>query len=569
LDADPELICDDLIRDAVTERFNDVAISVREEAVKLVGGFVLRGYDIDKGYIDGLLVRLKDKGVSVRKSVVGIIRDILLCQPGHKRYTELSLALLERSSLPKEEESIKEVVRTTFQQLWFLPPSSKVFALSTLPKRQLSYTSTDAGGGGSKCEDDHRLSAASTSSLSQLPAGWVEVPYDDDNASIASNLSSASTSSSRAASKKSKNSKSSTTGTSNKKKSSASFDLSLIPPSISRGGESKFISPRGEVFHSLEAALRVATSEGSSRAIAEQKAECSSPIVFKDESIGFVKKSGLKMAVQDHIRATSTQIVDVMTHLESPQWLVALLREMLHGNSKGDEVSAQMKQRRQSSLTQCEQLVNTFVDMLLAAEEDDPATLRALSGRRSIKDHIVAIISALAVFSEAHPPLTSSHLHILLPYLKGDSGLSSHQEELVCLKVTDILAATVVMDDIELGTNSSELANDLTTIALKFGGRSVDAAIGCLAQLTQHHTRDPSALLCLADKCFSAVVTVARAVESARTSDPSPQHIARLVRSLVVLGMVCKHSLKCMQVLTDGGGQSSSSSSPSDPYPPP
>ena len=39
---DPNLITRDAFRDAVTERFNDVAISVREEAVKLVGGFVLK-----------------------------------------------------------------------------------------------------------------------------------------------------------------------------------------------------------------------------------------------------------------------------------------------------------------------------------------------------------------------------------------------------------------------------------------------------------------------------------------------------------------------------------------------
>ena len=47
------------------ERFNDVSISVREEAVKLVGGFVLRGFDVTNGYLDGLIVRLRDKGNSL------------------------------------------------------------------------------------------------------------------------------------------------------------------------------------------------------------------------------------------------------------------------------------------------------------------------------------------------------------------------------------------------------------------------------------------------------------------------------------------------------------------------
>ena len=152
--ADPSLIARPSFTDAVTERFNDVAISVREEAVKLVGGFVTKarhslflyfvtkhvtpsislsfypssprhvvlssiprathpsgapyllhriqtrcsffffaifcrvppqGFDITEGYLDGLLVRLRDKGVSVRKTVVGILRDVLLYQVEYTR----------------------------------------------------------------------------------------------------------------------------------------------------------------------------------------------------------------------------------------------------------------------------------------------------------------------------------------------------------------------------------------------------------------------------------------------------------------------------------------------------
>ena len=45
-------------------------------------------------YLDGLIIRLRDKGVSVRKTVVGIIKDILLHQPDHSRYSELCLHLL-------------------------------------------------------------------------------------------------------------------------------------------------------------------------------------------------------------------------------------------------------------------------------------------------------------------------------------------------------------------------------------------------------------------------------------------------------------------------------------------
>ncbi len=52
LKVDPDLIARENIKDAVTERFNDVGISVREEAVKLVGVcFVQQGYDLSEGYL--------------------------------------------------------------------------------------------------------------------------------------------------------------------------------------------------------------------------------------------------------------------------------------------------------------------------------------------------------------------------------------------------------------------------------------------------------------------------------------------------------------------------------------
>ena len=44
-----------------------------------------QGFDITEGYLDGLLVRLRDKGVSVRKTVVGILRDVLLYQVEYTR----------------------------------------------------------------------------------------------------------------------------------------------------------------------------------------------------------------------------------------------------------------------------------------------------------------------------------------------------------------------------------------------------------------------------------------------------------------------------------------------------
>ena len=99
------------MEELVVERFNDVSISVREETVKLVGKYLLTlgrlrsenesdvemvlptkqndTYASADTYLDGLLTRLRDKGVSVRKSVAYTLREILLHQPDHPRYSEL------------------------------------------------------------------------------------------------------------------------------------------------------------------------------------------------------------------------------------------------------------------------------------------------------------------------------------------------------------------------------------------------------------------------------------------------------------------------------------------------
>lgn len=57
-------------------------------------------------------------GVSVRKRVVKIFRDICLTQPDFVRVPDICSRLLRRIN---DEESIRKLVLETFQQLWFSP----------------------------------------------------------------------------------------------------------------------------------------------------------------------------------------------------------------------------------------------------------------------------------------------------------------------------------------------------------------------------------------------------------------------------------------------------------------
>jgi hypothetical protein len=55
----------------------------------------------------------------VRKAVVKILRDALLAHPNHPRRGAICQLLVSRASSPKEEDSIKDLVRRTFEVLWF------------------------------------------------------------------------------------------------------------------------------------------------------------------------------------------------------------------------------------------------------------------------------------------------------------------------------------------------------------------------------------------------------------------------------------------------------------------
>ena len=55
------------IKKAVTQRFSDEAISVREAAVSLVGSYVNNSPKVANAFHTALIAGLNDPGVSVRK----------------------------------------------------------------------------------------------------------------------------------------------------------------------------------------------------------------------------------------------------------------------------------------------------------------------------------------------------------------------------------------------------------------------------------------------------------------------------------------------------------------------
>lgn len=118
---DAPLLRDPVVRRAVLSRFLDEAISVRAAAVDLVGNHALDAPETLLAYHGELLERLLDAGVSVRKAVVRILEKSLAVRGEQLRelHKRTLLALLDRASRPKEEQTVKDLVGDVIRDAWF------------------------------------------------------------------------------------------------------------------------------------------------------------------------------------------------------------------------------------------------------------------------------------------------------------------------------------------------------------------------------------------------------------------------------------------------------------------
>ncbi|XP_018103571.1 NIPBL, cohesin loading factor L homeolog isoform X1 [Xenopus laevis] len=115
---DPSILARLDMQRGVHGRLMDNSTSVREAAVELLGRFVLCRPQLAEQYYDMLVERILDTGISVRKRVIKILRDICLAQPTFPKITEMCVKMIRRVN---DEEGIKKLVNETFQKLWFTP----------------------------------------------------------------------------------------------------------------------------------------------------------------------------------------------------------------------------------------------------------------------------------------------------------------------------------------------------------------------------------------------------------------------------------------------------------------
>ncbi|CAN8005998.1 unnamed protein product [Ixodes hexagonus] len=122
VEADPSILGRPDMRQGVHGRLLDHSTSVREAAVDLVGKFILVRPELTHKYYDMLTERILDTGVSVRKRVIKILKDVCLEQPGFEKIPEICVKIIGRVN---DEEGIKKLVGEVFQSMWFTPQESE------------------------------------------------------------------------------------------------------------------------------------------------------------------------------------------------------------------------------------------------------------------------------------------------------------------------------------------------------------------------------------------------------------------------------------------------------------
>ena len=119
---DPSVLSRDDMQKGVNYSFLDAATMVREAAVDLVGKFILHRAELIDKYYDMLSQRIMDTGVSVRKRVIKILKDICLEFPDYPRIPAICVKMIRRIN---DEEGIRKLVMEVFQNMWFAPISDR------------------------------------------------------------------------------------------------------------------------------------------------------------------------------------------------------------------------------------------------------------------------------------------------------------------------------------------------------------------------------------------------------------------------------------------------------------
>ncbi|KAJ8977322.1 hypothetical protein NQ317_018604 [Molorchus minor] len=142
VEADPSVLGRHDMQMGVNHSFLDHSTSVREAAVDLVGKFVLSRPELINKYYEMLSARILDTGVSVRKRVIKILKDICIECPEFPKIPEICVKMIRRVN---DEEGIRKLVMEVFQNMWFTPTKDTSLLRKVMNITDVVASSKDIG----------------------------------------------------------------------------------------------------------------------------------------------------------------------------------------------------------------------------------------------------------------------------------------------------------------------------------------------------------------------------------------------------------------------------------------
>ncbi|WAQ85397.1 hypothetical protein PtA15_6A25 [Puccinia triticina] len=119
------------VRRAIENRMHDSSPAVRDATVELVGKYVVDRPDLAVAFLPQISARIADKGVSVRKRVVKLLKAIYLIL-NQEEWVDLKVDISHRliSRIYDEETSIKLLAMNALNELWFNETNGDDFNVS-------------------------------------------------------------------------------------------------------------------------------------------------------------------------------------------------------------------------------------------------------------------------------------------------------------------------------------------------------------------------------------------------------------------------------------------------------
>ncbi|POW11268.1 hypothetical protein PSTT_05463 [Puccinia striiformis] len=119
------------VRRALENRMHDSSPAVRDATVELVGKYVVDRPDLAVAFLPQISARIADKGISVRKRVVKLLKAIYLIL-NEEDWIGLKVDISHRliSRIHDEETSIRVLAMNALEELWFNQPASDTFDVS-------------------------------------------------------------------------------------------------------------------------------------------------------------------------------------------------------------------------------------------------------------------------------------------------------------------------------------------------------------------------------------------------------------------------------------------------------